>query len=167
MSSVPTVEQIGRPFVVKPATSPLGVNEALSRNMKYLTENDHTLIMSKAKPLTFAKGEPLIREGTPSPAFYMIRSGNVRVQRGMTHLATLHSGNLCGEMMGGGCQVGLGRGRLVFVGVGLGADEREYRLHHARKAEGEDHSVFERIQRWAQPATSAHGPASSPCRRRP
>jgi CRP/FNR family cyclic AMP-dependent transcriptional regulator len=98
MSTVPTVEHIGRPFMVKPATSPLGVNEALSKNMKYLTENDHTLIMSKAKPLTFGKGEPLIREGAPSPAFYMIRSGSVRVQRGMTHLATLNAGNLCGEM---------------------------------------------------------------------
>ena len=84
MSIVP-IEPNLRPFVVKPAGSPLGVNEALSKNMKYLTENDHTLIMSKAKPLTFAKGEPLIREGTPSPAFYMIRSGNVRVQRGSVH----------------------------------------------------------------------------------
>jgi len=84
--------------MVKREASPLGRNEALARNMKFLTENDHTLIMSKAKPVTFGKGEPLIREGTPSPAFYMIRSGSVRIQRGMTHLATFQSGNICGEM---------------------------------------------------------------------
>jgi len=89
---------MGRPFVVKKEASPLGRNEALSRNMKYLTDNDHTLIMSKAKPVTFAKGEALIREGTPSPAFYMIRTGRVRVQRGLTHLANLEAGNVCGEM---------------------------------------------------------------------
>jgi CRP/FNR family cyclic AMP-dependent transcriptional regulator len=98
MSTTPTIEPMGRPFVVKKDASPLGRNEALSRNMKYLTDNDHTLIMSKAKPVTFAKGEPLIREGTPSPAFYMIRTGRVRVQRGLTHLANLESGNVCGEM---------------------------------------------------------------------
>ena len=84
--------------MVKPATSQLGRNEALARNMKFLTENDHVLIMSKAKPTTFAAGEALIREGTPSPAFYMIRSGSVRVQRGNTRLATLDAGNVCGEM---------------------------------------------------------------------
>jgi CRP-like cAMP-binding protein len=84
--------------MVKPATSPLGRNEALTRNMKYLTENDHVLIMSKAKPVTFAPGESLIKEGTPSPAFYMIREGSVKVQRGATALATLAAGNVCGEM---------------------------------------------------------------------
>src|SRR4051794_31861609 len=98
MSTIPTIEPISRPFMVKKDSSPLGRNDALSRNMKYLTENDHTLIMSKTKPVTFGKGEPLIREGTPSPAFYMIRSGSVRVQRGLTALATLQSGNVCGEM---------------------------------------------------------------------
>ena len=98
MSTVPTIEQASRPFMVKKESSPLGRNEALSQNMKFLTENDHTLIMSKAKPITFGKGEPLIQEGKPSPAFYMIRSGSVRVYRGATHLATLHAGNLCGEM---------------------------------------------------------------------
>jgi CRP-like cAMP-binding protein len=98
MSTVPTVEPISRPFMVRPATSPLGRNEALAQNMKYLTDNEHVLIMSKAKPVTFGKGEPLIREGSPSPAFYMIRSGSVRVSRGQTQLATLEAGNVCGEM---------------------------------------------------------------------
>jgi CRP/FNR family cyclic AMP-dependent transcriptional regulator len=98
MSTTPTIEPIGRPFVVKKETSPLGRNEALSRNMKYLTDNDHLLIMSKAKPVTFGKGESLIREGVPSRAFYMIRSGSVRVQRGTTRLATFQFGNVCGEM---------------------------------------------------------------------
>src|SRR6185312_12369529 len=98
MASTPTVEPVSRPFMVKPAASPLGRNEALTRNMKYLTENDHVLIMSKAKPLTFAPGEALIKEGTPSPAFYMIREGSVKVLRGATNLGTLNSGNVCGEM---------------------------------------------------------------------
>ncbi len=98
MSTIPTVEQFTRPFMVKPAGSPLARNEALAQNMKYLTDNDHALIMSKAKPVTFDKGEPLIREGQPSPAFYMIRTGSVRVQRGNTNLATLRGGNVCGEM---------------------------------------------------------------------
>jgi CRP-like cAMP-binding protein len=98
MSSAFSVENLTKPFVVRPASSPLGRNEALAKNMTYLTDNDHTLIMSKAKPLTFARGEKLIREGTPSPAFYMLRQGTVRVERGSYHLATLFPGNVCGEM---------------------------------------------------------------------
>ena len=98
MSSAFSVENLTKPFVVKPASSPLGRNEALARNMQYLTDNDHTLIMSKAKPLTFARGEKLIREGTPSPAFFMIRQGSVRVERGGYVLATLYPGSVCGEM---------------------------------------------------------------------
>ena len=80
------MEPISKPYMVKPASSPLGRNEALAKNMQYLTDNDHTLIMSKAKPLTFARGKSLIREGTPSPAFYMIRQGSVQPFRVTTGL---------------------------------------------------------------------------------
>jgi CRP-like cAMP-binding protein len=78
--------------------SKLGKNEALSRNMKYLTENDHLLLMSKAKAFVFAPGQPLIREGSPSPAFFMIRAGKARVERGGLKLASFGAGDVCGEM---------------------------------------------------------------------
>ncbi len=78
--------------------SPLGKNEALSRNVQYLTENDHVLLMSKAKTVHFAVGELLIRQGIPSKAFYMIRSGKARVERDGFQLASLGEGSVCGEM---------------------------------------------------------------------
>jgi CRP-like cAMP-binding protein len=78
--------------------SPLRRNEALWRNMRYLTENDHLLLMSKAKTIHFDACELLIREGSPSKAFYMIKSGNARVEREGIRLASFGEGSVCGEM---------------------------------------------------------------------
>jgi len=71
---------------------------ALASTLPYLTSNDHLLIMSKAKPLVFKAGDKLICQGSPSPAFFLIRSGKARVERNGQLLATLGEGNVCGEM---------------------------------------------------------------------
>jgi CRP/FNR family cyclic AMP-dependent transcriptional regulator len=71
---------------------------ALASTLPYLTSNDHLLIMSKAKPLTFKAGDKLIRQGSPAPAFFLIRSGKARVERNGLVLATLGEGNVFGEM---------------------------------------------------------------------
>jgi CRP-like cAMP-binding protein len=72
--------------------------KAICSKLEYLNANDVNLMLSKAKPVFFTVGEKLIREGVPSPGFYMIRSGEVEVRRGEMKLATLYPGDVCGEM---------------------------------------------------------------------
>ena len=82
----------------KVSSGPATKNEALTQSLCYLTDNDHVLIMGRAKQQTFSKGEPLIKQGMPSPAFYIVRSGNARVERNGQKLAMIGAGNVCGEM---------------------------------------------------------------------
>jgi CRP-like cAMP-binding protein len=72
--------------------------KAICSKLEYLNDNDVRLMVSKAKPVFFNPGERLIREGVPSPGFFMIRSGEVEVRRGEMKLATLFPGDVCGEM---------------------------------------------------------------------
>lgn len=73
-------------------------SKAICMKLEYLNENDVKLMVSKAKPVTCTVGEKLIREGAPSPGFFMVRSGEVEVRRGETKLASLFAGDVCGEM---------------------------------------------------------------------
>ncbi|HUQ50370.1 MAG TPA: cyclic nucleotide-binding domain-containing protein [Terriglobales bacterium] len=70
----------------------------MPNTLDFLTANDRTLLTSKAKKLTFGSGQTIIREGDPSWAVYMIRSGQARVERNGRALATLTDGDVFGEM---------------------------------------------------------------------
>lgn len=72
--------------------------KSVCTKLEYLQPGDVALLGSKAKPVFFAPGESLIKEGTPAPGFYMIRSGEAEVHRGTMKLATLTVGDVCGEM---------------------------------------------------------------------
>jgi extracellular factor (EF) 3-hydroxypalmitic acid methyl ester biosynthesis protein len=72
--------------------------KAICSKLEYLNANDVNLMLSKAKPVFFTAGEKLIREGVPSPGFFMVRSGEVEVRRGDMKLASLQPGDVCGEM---------------------------------------------------------------------
>jgi CRP-like cAMP-binding protein len=72
--------------------------KSVCTKLEYLNPNDVALLTSKAKPMFYAPGDRLIKEGVPSPGFFMIRSGEAEVCRGNTTLATLSSGDVCGEM---------------------------------------------------------------------
>jgi CRP-like cAMP-binding protein len=74
-------------------------NEALAKNLPFLNENDHLLIMSKSKLMTLRVGEALLRQGMPCTALHMIRSGRARVERSGVRLAELAAGSVCGEMI--------------------------------------------------------------------
>lgn len=74
-------------------------NEALAKNLPFLTDNDHMLIMSKSKVRTLQPGEALIKQGFPTNAFYMVRGGRARVMRDGGKLADLLPGGVCGEMI--------------------------------------------------------------------
>lgn len=74
-------------------------NEALAKNLPFLTDNDHMLIMSKSKVRTLQPGEALIKQGFPTNAFYMVRGGTAKVMRDGAKLADVLPGGVCGEMI--------------------------------------------------------------------
>ena len=70
----------------------------MPNTLEYLTQTDRNLISNKSKQLTFAPGQALIREGAPSWALYVVKSGTARVERNGKLLATLGEGDVIGEM---------------------------------------------------------------------
>jgi len=70
--------------------------------LEYLTENDWTLILARAKRMSFAPGDEIIKQGAPGKAIYVIRRGSASVELlnldGRTEIATLGSEEICGEI---------------------------------------------------------------------
>lgn len=70
--------------------------------LEFLTENDWSLLLAKAKRTTFQPGEEIIRQGIPGKAIYIIRRGTVAVEvtsvAGTTEIATLGPQEICGDM---------------------------------------------------------------------
>jgi CRP/FNR family transcriptional regulator, cyclic AMP receptor protein len=73
-----------------------------NNRLQYLTANDWVLLSAKAKRLTFALGEEIIKEGAPSDTIYVIRSGEASVEltgtESRTVVATLQREDICGDM---------------------------------------------------------------------
>jgi CRP-like cAMP-binding protein len=82
--------------------SQAAAQEIFTRNvcarLEYLNASDVALLSSKSKPRFYGAGEPLIKEGSISPGFFMIRSGEAEVRRNGMVLAKFGSGDVCGEM---------------------------------------------------------------------
>jgi CRP/FNR family cyclic AMP-dependent transcriptional regulator len=66
--------------------------------LPYLTANDWSLIVDRAKQTTFKKNDVLIQQGSPSKVLYLIASGKVNVSVFGNSLAKLGAGEICGEM---------------------------------------------------------------------
>lgn len=73
-----------------------------NNRLEFLTQDDWTLINSKAKRLMFTLGEEIIRRGSVETAIYVIRRGVASVQLSGTKdrvtLALLGPGEICGDM---------------------------------------------------------------------
>jgi CRP-like cAMP-binding protein len=67
-----------------------------------LTRNDWTLIESKAKRISLKLGQKIIKEGARVDHLYILRCGSASVELEGTAaravIATLNSGDVCGEM---------------------------------------------------------------------
>jgi CRP-like cAMP-binding protein len=66
--------------------------------LEYLTLNDWTLLIDRAKQVHFKKSEDLIRQGIPVDLIYLIAIGKVSVTVSGARLARLGPGQVCGEM---------------------------------------------------------------------
>ena len=73
------------------------LQEGKSR-LSYLSPNDWTLIIDRAKQVTFKPKEVIIQQGISSKILYLIASGKVGVTIWGTQLARLGAGEICGEM---------------------------------------------------------------------
>src|SRR5581483_8825661 len=73
------------------------LQEGKSR-LPYLSPNDWTLIIDRAKQVTFKPKEVIIQQGISSKILYLIASGKVGVTIWGTQLARLGAGEICGEM---------------------------------------------------------------------
>jgi CRP-like cAMP-binding protein len=76
----------------------LSVLQTAKNRLEYLTPNDWTLIIDRAKELTFKKNEILVQQGKQSKVVYVIATGKVNVTISGARLAQLGSGQVCGDM---------------------------------------------------------------------
>jgi CRP-like cAMP-binding protein len=76
----------------------LSLLQAAKNRLEYLTSNDWTLIIDRAKRLTFKKNETLVRQGNQSKIVYVIATGKVNITVSGARLAQLGPGQVCGDM---------------------------------------------------------------------
>ena len=72
------------------------------RILQYLTAEDEQLLLGKATKASFANGDVIVAEGTPTPALYILEEGTARVEashlgKGVT-VAQLAAPDVFGEM---------------------------------------------------------------------
>jgi small-conductance mechanosensitive channel len=65
-----------------------------------LSDTDRTMIAARMRPIEFADGEPIVREGDPGQSMHVVASGRVHVVLASTRstVATIGAGGYFGEM---------------------------------------------------------------------
>jgi CRP/FNR family cyclic AMP-dependent transcriptional regulator len=66
--------------------------------LQYLSHNDWMLLLDRAKPVIFKKGEVLVQQASQSNTLYVIAVGKVKVGISGKVLAQIGPGEICGEM---------------------------------------------------------------------
>ena len=54
---------------------------ALTRALRFITDEDHRLLLERAQHMSFGRGEVIIAEGSRRQAIYLLQQGFVRVER--------------------------------------------------------------------------------------
>ena len=77
----------------------LSVLRQAKYRLEYVTPNDWTLIVDRAKRVAFKKNDPLIQSGKQQKTVYLLIKGNAKVESSSKVLiAELEPGEICGEM---------------------------------------------------------------------
>lgn len=79
-------------------TQLLSALQDAKNRLPYLSRNDWSLIVDRAKHVAFKKGEILIQQGKASTVLYLIAAGKVGVSVIGKPLAQIGPGEICGEM---------------------------------------------------------------------
>jgi CRP/FNR family cyclic AMP-dependent transcriptional regulator len=72
--------------------------QTAKNRLQYLSHNDWVLLVDRAKPVTFKKGDVFIQQGSQSKMLYVIAAGKVNVSISGMALAQIGAGEICGEM---------------------------------------------------------------------
>ena len=77
----------------------LSILQTANNRLEYVTQNDWTLIIDKAKRLTFKKDDVLIHAGKQHKTVYVVVKGAARVETASkAFIARLEPGEIFGEM---------------------------------------------------------------------
>jgi len=66
--------------------------------LQYLSHNDWMLLLDRAQPVNFKKGDVLVQQSSESKTLFVIAAGKVRVSISGKVLAQIGPGEICGEM---------------------------------------------------------------------
>ena len=66
--------------------------------LQYLSHNDWMLLLDRAQPVNFRKGDVLVQQASESKTLFIIAAGKVRVSISGKVLAQIGPGEICGEM---------------------------------------------------------------------
>ena len=76
----------------------LSILQTASNRLEYLTPNDWTLIVDRAKRTPFRKGDVLIQQGKQTKTVYVLVQGRAKVESSKAVIAHIGPGQVCGEM---------------------------------------------------------------------
>jgi CRP-like cAMP-binding protein len=76
----------------------LSVLQTASNRLEYLTPNDWTLIVDRAKRTPFRKGDALIQQGTQMKTVFILIRGTAKIESSKAVIAHIGPGQVCGEM---------------------------------------------------------------------
>src|SRR5256885_9774862 len=69
-----------------------------NNRLQYLSHNDWMLLLDRAQPVNFKKGDVLVQQSSESKTLFVIAAGKVRVIISGKVLAQIGPGEICGEM---------------------------------------------------------------------
>jgi CRP/FNR family cyclic AMP-dependent transcriptional regulator len=76
----------------------LSILQTASNRLEYLTPNDWTLIVDRARRTPFRKGDVLLQHGKQARTVYVLVRGTAKVESAKTVIARIGPGQVCGEM---------------------------------------------------------------------
>ena len=76
----------------------LSVLQTASNRLEYLTPNDWTLIVDRAKRTPFRRGDVLLQQGKQVKTVYLMVHGTAKIESSKAVIAHIGPGQVCGEM---------------------------------------------------------------------
>ena len=70
----------------------------VKNRLQYLSHNDWMLLLDRAQPIIFKKGDVLVQQASQAKTLFIIAAGKVKVSISGKVLAQIGPGEICGEM---------------------------------------------------------------------
>ena len=76
----------------------LSVLQTATNRLEYLSPNDWSLIVDRAKRVTFKRRDVMVEQGKQVKVVYLLIKGTAHVEVSKTKIAQIGPGEICGEM---------------------------------------------------------------------